>query len=136
MDVLKIEPTEYSFGVNLDPTNNCFQIWGVSRPEDARLFFHPILEWLDEYHTLRYWRDNKFNKNSAEVVFEFKLEYINSTSAKFILDILIKIESFQVDNIAFKVQWFYNELDRDVKESGEAFEKMCKLPFEYISQPD
>lgn len=116
----------------MDPSQNIFEIWGVSRPEDARIFYIPILEWLDEYYSLRYWKDNRFNKNNAEIVFEFKLEYLNSTSAKFILDILLKIGEFQVDNIAFKVHWYYDELDLDVKESGEAFEKMCKLPFDYI----
>lgn len=132
MEILDIEPTEFSLGVLMNPERSHFVIWGVSRPEDARIFFAPILEWLDEYYNLRYWKDNRFNKNNPEVEFEFKLEYINSTSAKFILDILLKIAEFQSDNIAFKVKWCYDELDLDVKESGEAFEKMCNLDFEYI----
>ena len=111
-------------------------IWGASRPEDANAFYTPILAWLDEYYTLRYWKDSKFNDDNPEAVFEFRLEYINSTSAKFILDILIKIGKFRMDNVFIKVEWYYDEPDLDMKESGEVFEKMAKMTFEHFSVPE
>ena len=85
---------------------------------------------------MRYWKDNKFvSKKNAEAAFEFKFEYLNSTSAKFILDILIKIGKFRADNVDITVQWYYDEPDLDMMESGKAFEKMCGITFEFISVP-
>ena len=124
MKALKIEPTELSPEVLLDPKENKFVISGESRPEEAREFYQPILDWLDKYYSLRYWKDNKFGKNT-EVVFEFKFEYFNSTSAKFILDILNKIERFRKENIDIKVKWYYDEPDlgyegvrRSIRQNG------------------
>lgn len=135
MKVLDIEPTDYTPGVLMNPDENSFVIWGKSRPEDARAFYMPIFAWLDEYYSLRYWKDAKFSKKPPEATFEFKLEYLNSTSAKFVLDILVKLIQFREDNIEIKVQWYYDEEDLDMKESGEAFERMCKMDFEFIAIP-
>ncbi|MBL4752421.1 MAG: DUF1987 domain-containing protein [Flavobacteriales bacterium] len=133
MKVLNIDPTECSPGVLMDPGANTFVIWGESRPEDAREFYLPILNWMDEYQKFRYWKDDQFSKGQELAVFEFKFEYLNSTSAKFILDLLIKIGNFQEDKMDIKVHWYYDEEDLDMKESGELFETMCNVTFEYLS---
>ena len=132
MKPLRIEATEFTPEITLDPDGNQFEISGESRPENAGKFYSDVLDWLDQYYSLRYWKDKKFS-DSPEVVFEFKLEYFNSTSAKFILDILLKLESFQKDNVKIKVVWQYDEPDIDMKESGEEFAEMTGIPFEFIS---
>lgn len=132
MKPLRIEATEFTPLVIFDPEINCFEISGESRPENAGKFFSEILDWLDQYYNLRYWKDKKFS-DGPEVAFEFKLEYFNSTSAKFILDILLKLESFRKDNVKIKVVWYYDEPDIDMKESGEEFAEMTNIPFEFIS---
>lgn len=132
MKPLRIEATEFTPTIILDPETNQFEISGESRPENAGKFYSKILDWLDQYYNLRYWKDNKFS-DSPTVNFEFKLEYFNSTSAKFILDILLKLESFQKDNVIIKVIWQYDEPDIDMKESGEEFAEMTGIPFEFIS---
>ncbi|HIO72040.1 MAG TPA: DUF1987 domain-containing protein, partial [Flavobacteriales bacterium] len=119
MDALIIEGTEFTPDVVMDPGSNRFEMSGESRPENASKFYEAILNWMDNYHSLRYWRDSKFDDNSNSTVFEFRLEYFNSTSAKFILDILKKIEIFRKDDMNVTVKWYYEELDIDMKESGE-----------------
>ncbi|HIA11252.1 MAG TPA: DUF1987 domain-containing protein [Flavobacteriales bacterium] len=132
MDALIIEGTEFTPDVVMDPGSNRFEMSGESRPENASKFYEAILNWMDNYHSLRYWRDSKFDDNSNSTVFEFRLEYFNSTSAKFILDILKKIEIFRKDDMNVTVKWYYEELDIDMKESGEEFASMTGIPFEYI----
>jgi len=132
MDALIIEPTEFTPEIIMDPSTNRYEMSGESRPENAGKFYVQVLEWLDKYHSLRYWRDNKFEDKSSELVFEFRFEYFNSTSAKFILDMLIKLETFRKDGINIQVRWYYDELDIDMKESGEEFAKMTGIPFEFI----
>jgi len=132
MDALIIEGTEFTPDVVMDPGSNRFEMSGESRPENASKFYEAILNWMDNYHSLRYWRDSKFDDNSNSTVFEFRLDYFNSTSAKFILDILKKIETFRKDDMNVTVKWYYEELDIDMKESGEEFASMTGIPFEYI----
>ena len=83
MEALRIEATEFTPEVIMDPASNVFEITGESRPENAGKFYKEILDWLDNYYNLRYWKDSKFS--GVEAVFEFKLDYFNSTSAKFIV---------------------------------------------------
>ena len=132
MDTLTIHATEFTPEVVLDPGANRFEISGESRPENAGKFYQPILEWLDQYHSLRYWQDNKFKGEGNAPVFEFKLEYFNSTSAKFILDILKKLEVFKKDDLVFAVNWYYEDQDLDMKESGVEFAKMTEAPFQLL----
>ncbi len=135
MKLLSIEESEYTPSIVLDPDENKFVISGESRPEDAREFYEPILAWFEEYYALRYWKDSNFEHRDVIAVFEFKFQYLNSTSAKFVLDILKKIEKFQEDNMALNVKWYYDELDEDMKESGEMFESMVNFSFEFIAMP-
>ena len=79
-----------------------------------------------------------FGKNVKSIFFdndrgEFKLDYFNSTSAKFILDIFMKLQTFRKDEINIKVKWHYAKPDLDMKESGEEFAEMTGIPFEYIA---
>ena len=135
MNALTIEPTEFSPEVLLDPDKNKFVISGESRPENAGKFYQQILKWLDDYYSLRYWKDTQFGGDDAAAVFEFRFEYFNSTSAKFILDILKKIKKYREDNVNVNVKWYYDEPDIDMKDSGEEFSKMTGMPFELISVP-
>jgi len=132
MNTLKISASEFTPEVIFDPEENCFEISGESRPENAGKFYEPILDWLDKYYKLRYWQDSKFKSEENATVFKFKLDYFNSTSAKFILDILKKLESFKKEEISISVNWYYEEQDLDMKESGEEFSKMTETHFNLI----
>jgi len=82
MKPLKIEASEFTPEVIFNPETNHFEISGESRPENAGKFYAEILDWLDQYYNLRYWKDSKFS-DSAAIAFEFKLEYFNrSTNQK------------------------------------------------------
>src|SRR3989304_608077 len=113
MDTLKIEPTELTPGVIMDPIAKRFEIAGESRPENAGEFYKEILDWMDKYFAMRYWKDDKFGNKGQDKFFEFKLEYFNSTSAKFLLDIFKKLGEFKKDDINIKVKWHYAKLDID-----------------------
>ena len=131
MEALIIEPTEFSPRVLLDAKKNKFEISGESRPENAAKFYQPILDWLDNYYSLRYWKDSSFDSQTEEVVFEFKFEYFNSTSAKNILDILKKLGEFRKEKMEIKIKWYYGR--EDMLEAGEEFSSIIGFPFEYIA---
>jgi hypothetical protein len=136
MDALIIKGTDSSPAVVFDPMAGIFEISGESRPENAGKFYKPVLEWLENYFAFRYWKDNETANNGSTVSLEIKLDYFNSTSAKYILEIFNKFEKFKKENINVKVVWSYHEADTDMKESGEEFEEMTGLKFTYNLRND
>src|SRR3989304_3865789 len=132
MHALLIEPSDFSPKVVFDPTKNLFEISGESRPENTSKFYVPLLEWLAQYQSVLYWEKDKFGQGAPHV-FEFKLDYFNSTSAKFIMDVLMQLDKMAQDGFSVKVKWYYDKRDEDMKESGEEFSKLLKkLPIEFI----
>ena len=134
MDAINIKETEHTPSVILDHNKNILEIKGDSRPENARKFYEPLIKWLDDYNSFIYWRKEQGTPIES-VSFVFNLEYFNSTSAKFILDLIQKMKSFNKDKDLFIVKWHYDEMDIDMKESGEEFEDMLDMKFEYVANP-
>ena len=134
MNALIIEPSDFSPKITLDPTKNIFEFSGESRPENTSKFYTPILQWLEQYQSVLYWEKDKFGQG-AQRVFEFKLDYFNSTSAKFIMDILIQLDKMAQEGYGIKARWHYDKRDEDMKESGEEFSKLLKkLPIEFVEE--
>ena len=135
MDALNIEATENSPKVNFDPANLSFELSGESRPEDVRKFYEPIIEWLEQFNSYLYWLTDKYTDGEKKVVqFDFIFEYFNSSSAKYIMDIMAKLSDIQSNCPKSKMQicWHYDEMDEDMQEAGEEFENITNIPFKYI----
>jgi len=131
MDAILLEPTQTTPKVVIDPVTNKFEISGESRPENTAKFFAPIIAWFDGYRSVLYFQKNSFGK-SKKVSVEFKLEYFNSTSAKFILDIFYQLEKIHKEGYEAEINGHYDARDTDMKESGEEFSKYVpSLPVTY-----
>jgi hypothetical protein len=133
MKTINIASTEKSPKVLFDPKKHIFEMEGNSRPENVRDFFYPIIdtlrEFFDEFDT------DSIKKNSdAETAFNFnfKLEYFNSASAKFISDILVIIKNGHDNGLNMKVNWYFDDGDDDMKEVGEDFSEMITFPFSFV----
>lgn len=122
MDSILLEATATTPKIIIDPVNNKFEISGESRPENTGKFYTPIIEWFEAYRADLYFQKNNFGK-SKKLTIDFKLEYFNSTSAKFILDIFYSLEKTQKEGYDVEVVWNYDARDTDMKESGEEFSK-------------
>ncbi len=116
--------------VILDPDNERYEISGESRPEDVSDFFMPILNWLDEFGVDL---DEKEGRDKAgQMEFNFNIDYFNSTSATFILDIVKKIGKIRSTGNDIMVKWHYEEDDEDMLEVGKEMSRLVKFPFEYF----
>ena len=132
MNALLIDPSDFSPKVVFDPVKNLFEISGESRPENTSKFYVPLLDWLTQYQSVLYWEKDKV-ANIPPKVFEFKFDYFNSTSAKFIMDVLMQLDKMAQEGYPIKAKWFYDKRDEDMKESGEEFSKLLKkLPIEFV----
>ncbi len=131
MERFEIEGTEVSPSVVLDPFTDSFRISGESRPENARKFFQPVLDWVDSYNQVLFFlKTEKGQDYQKDLVFEFSFDYLNSTSLKFVYDMLKKIEALKPNCTSLKVRWLYEPGDEDMKENGEELAKLIQVPFE------
>ena len=106
--------------VTLDPASQKFSIIGHSFPEDASLFYNPILAWLAGYA----------QAPAAKTQLTFKLDYFNTASQKMIVDILLRLNDMFHAGHKVSVVWFFAEDDESIEEAGEEFAEMVEMPFE------
>lgn len=130
MDSFIIAPTEDSPSVNFDTTANHFVISGASRPENSRTFYTPIINWIADYEAVL--AAQKKEGNTTPLVFVYKFDYFNSSSAKFILDILLILKRFVDKGYDVKVEWICDKRDEDMLDMGQEFSEMAELKFDYI----
>ena len=131
MDSLIIGPTEYSPSVDFNTTTQRFSIVGESRPENCGKFYTPIVTWLNKYEEeLRLKEGNP----TLPITFVFKFEYFNSTSAKFIMNILQIIKKISEDKVyKVNIEWYYDSMDEDMMDAGKEFCEAADLEFNFIS---
>lgn len=122
MKILNYTPKGYLPGIILDRESQKFEISGKTCPEDAIEFYQPVFDWLDEY-----------SKNPLEkTVFDFKLTYFNTVSSKIIMMIMMRLEEISESGNEMIIRWFYPEDDDDIEESGQDFESMLGIEFEFV----
>ncbi|MCK5135990.1 MAG: DUF1987 domain-containing protein [Bacteroidales bacterium] len=130
MEKLIIEHMLNSPGVILDPEKGKYEFSGESRPENARNFYMPVLEWLEKF-AADFSKQDPSNRTIPRE-FQFNFEYFNSTSAKYILDIFKILSNVHSQGINIQVKWLYEADDEDMLEVGMEMSRMSKLPFEYV----
>lgn len=132
MKGLNIPATAKSPRVLLDTDKNIFEIQGNSRPENVRDFYFPIIYKVRKYFEKVIDKNKVDEFNEKSFKFNFKLDYFNSSSAKFLSDILVLIRDFTKEGLNLKVNWYFTDGDEDMKEVGEDFSEMISVPFNYI----
>lgn len=122
MEKIEIEPTATTPKVVFRPEDGYFEISGKSLPENSFEFYKPLLDFIEEY------TEKPFSTTSLV----FKLQYFNTSSTSHFLRMIKKFERIHSDGKQAQVQWFYDEEDEDMKEAGEDFKVLAKLPIEII----
>jgi hypothetical protein len=131
MDSFIIAPTEDSPSIIFDTTTNHFVVSGSSRPENAKTFYTPIMDWLTTYLESRD-LPKQNNDKESKLIFTFRLEYFNSATAKCIVDILFILKKFVEQGFFIKIEWFCDQRDEDMLEMGNEFAEAVGLKLDYI----
>ena len=131
MDSLIIEATEDSPKILFDTASNRFIISGESRPENAGKFYTPVINWIVKFEERLAWRKNEM-KDETPLVCVFKLDYFNSTSAKYIMDILLVLKKFVDEGYKVSVEWHYDKRDDDMLDAGNEFADTVDMKFDFI----
>ena len=112
MDTIHRPADERSPFVDFDFANNRLVMEGESYPEDAAAFYGPLLEAMDAYL-------EQLDRQS--VVFDLKLTYFNSSSAKALMNIFQRLEQAAARGADITVNWHYHSDDDTMEEFGEDF---------------
>jgi hypothetical protein len=123
MEPLFLAEEQSSPQIHLDKEKNIFEIAGNSLPEDVLTFYAPVLRWLEEY---------LLHPNS-KTEFHFKFLYLNSSSSKVILDILVLLEKLAAQGHEVLIVWHYLEMDEDMQSTGKEYEGMVNVPFDFVA---
>jgi len=97
------------------------ELAGRSIPEDPKMFYLPVLQWVDQYIK------NPMDETSIVI----RIDLLNTASLKCILDIFIKLNKAYLDKKKMKVEWFYDSDDEDMLELGNDLKSIIEIPFQF-----
>lgn len=133
MENLHFEPTHNTPFISCDATKNIMTIQGESRPENVRAFYSNVFSWIDTYEKSLFYLSSLSNHEKT-ITLNFKLDYFNSSSLKIFMDIITRLHNISKNVIHVKliINWFYDDDDDDMLDSGKEFEKMTGVTMNYI----
>ena len=122
-------PTPITPEIHLSPEENIFLIRGKSSPEDVREIYYPVVEWIKIF--IDDILEGEINIYSPEnpLKFQIDLEYFNSSSAKFIYDILLELKRLSQSGIPVNIEWYHDYEDIDLKEAGADLALLAEMEF-------
>lgn len=126
MEKFEINGTTKTPAIILDAVSGDLLFEGRSNPENANELYEPVIHWLDRY----------IEQPAEQTHLRMNLEFFNTSSSKYILEVLRKIRYLADKNHAFNVTWMYEDDDLEMLDTAEAFEMMTGLKFEKVSYPE
>lgn len=121
MEKIVIPKSKSSPEVIMDYENGLLEIIGESYPENSLGFYKPVYDWL-----------NKCIQDKIQIKVNFKLNYFNTSSSKCVIDILDSLDKYYSNSGIVEINWYYEEDDDDMKETGEEFSSDLKAPFQLV----
>ncbi|MBN2214935.1 MAG: DUF1987 domain-containing protein [Bacteroidales bacterium] len=117
MEDLLIEPTAKTPLIDFSLSGKLV-IAGSSYPENAKEFFDPVINWATDLQT-------------ESIDLDLVLEYMNTASAKKLLELLKQLESnLRIKNLT--VNWYYDKEDDDTLEAGQILaDTLSRIKFNY-----
>jgi hypothetical protein len=117
---LYLKGTSKTPEINLSP--GAISISGRSIPEDSVAFYLPVVNWIESY--------TKQPEQITKV--NFRIEYINSGSNRFVYAILKLLDTCHRQGQKVIVTWYYEEDDEIIKELGSDLSSFFKMPIKLV----
>lgn len=117
---INIDQTRFSPKVRLKKGR--LKMEGRSVLNDPQPFFQPLFNWVEEY----------IAQNPGSSRIDLKFEYINTSSTKWLYEILKSIKQKKADRDDLQINWYYETGDEDMYELGEIFKSLMNASFRII----
>ena len=112
--------------VSFDPNTGIFLLKGSSIPENSGAIYEPIIDFLKEY------KDNTKEKT----VLNIELSYFNTSSSKWILNILRMLKEINSEGHTVEINWMYEAEDDEMLEAANDYESILRIPINKIEVQD
>ncbi|KAA3606489.1 MAG: DUF1987 domain-containing protein [Calditrichaeota bacterium] len=123
MEHLKLDKTKFTLAIDFNP-NGTLEMEGSSYPESAAEFFAPVYDWLNRF----------VSEVGTNITLNLRFDYLNTSSVKCVLNILEILESYQENSDSkIVINWYSEEDDEDIFETGEELAEDSSLNFNFIS---
>lgn len=127
------EPTETAPYLCFDPDNDHFEISGSSRPENVRSVYFPVIEWMRNFREEIVNTQKPRYHSGHTLDLSVKLEYFNSSSAKFIFDLFMEFNEINKKGIPIRILWYYDIEDEDMLDAGEEIAELAEMEFQFLT---
>lgn len=120
MENIFINGTDRTPEVDFRFDEGLLKLSGRSITENPTKFYNKLAEYLEEY----------VNEAQQNTVFKVILEYFNTSTSKCLADLFKQLEKLYNSNKGVLVEWYYEEDDEEIKDSGKDYQDIFNLPFE------
>lgn len=125
MQSLNIKADKKSPSVVFEPYSGLMVIKGKSSLENPERFYEALIKWTEKYAA----------DPAIETTFRMEMEYFNSSSAKSMMKMFRILENIaKSPKKRVSIQWCHDGQDYSMKESGEDFQSMLEIPFEFVQR--
>ena len=120
MAYLHCEETKYTPEVRASEEEAYLSLRGNCFPEDAVVFFEPIMSWIADYFT---------TKNRTLAIY-FALKYINTSTQRRLTELIEILNMHYNDDHNIRAEWQFLDVDDiDEQEAVEDFRDDAVFPF-------
>ena len=112
-----VDPTRRTPRIVLEPGK--IFIVGRSIPENPGEFYRPVYDWISKYIQI----------NGHRTRIELGFEYINTSSTKWIYNIIKEISGMKNLADSARIIWYYDKGDEDMCELGFILKSLVECPF-------
>lgn len=118
---MNLPATDTTPAVLFDSSRQLLRFAGESYPEDVTVFYHPIAAWLRDHLASR-----------PELKVELAFSYLNTSSTKALLDLLLLLDDYHRSGGSVSVEWHYHPAVEVMHEAGEEFGDDLALPYRLV----
>lgn len=123
MERIDLPLTDKTPSVLFDPAKGVIELKGVSIHENADRFFRPLLDQIEVYA----------RQPAKHTTVRLFMHYFNSSSAKYILDMLKLLDDAHMSGSGkVALEWYYDEDDLDMQEAGQDYKALLEMPVKLL----
>ncbi len=124
INIVAMEASEDTPSIILDLNKPEIVIKGPSFPEDAVVFYTPIIKWINA-------NEDNF---SGTLLCEFNYSILSSASNKMVFEILLMLEKLKNKGKDVHIKWMYSGFDEDMYDEGRGLKDAMELRFDLIEK--
>lgn len=119
----RVEATSKSPRIEMDPAKGELSIIGCSIPENAERVYGPVMDALDAY----------LSSPASRTTIAVELNYFNSSTAKYLLDLLKLLEDAHgLGKTKVTLEWRHAASDLDMIEAGKDYRDLLEFPVKLV----